>query len=453
MFDSLTARLGRIIRDLGSEARLTEAGIDEVLRDVRVSLLEADVALPVVRELVEQIRARAVGAEVLRSLTPGQAVVKIVRDELIRVLGSESSALRLHGQAPVVVLLAGLQGAGKTTSAAKLGRWLNGQKARRILLAGCDTYRPAALEQLKQLARENGLECFEGAPGQSPVAIASAALQLARARLADILIVDSAGRLHVDGEMMAEIRQLHEVLHPSDTLFVMDSMMGQDAVHAAAAFAAAIPLTGVILTKVDGDSRGGAALSARHVTGAPILFIGTGEKTDELAPFHPDRMASRVLGMGDVLGLIEQVERSTDREQGERLASKVMKGAGFDLADFRDQLRQMQGMGGLAGMMEKLPLAQPLPGAAAARFNDREIVRLEAIINSMTPAERRRPDIINGSRKKRIAAGSGTQIQDVNRLLKQFRQMQTMMKRLTRKGGMARMMRALGSGAPRGFRR
>ncbi|MBI2994987.1 MAG: signal recognition particle protein [Gammaproteobacteria bacterium] len=453
MFDNLTARLARIIRDLGSEARLTEADIDAVLRDVRVSLLEADVALPVVRDLIEHIRARAVGAEVLRSLTPGQAVVKIVRDELIQVLGGTASELRLEGQAPVVVLLAGLQGAGKTTTAAKLGRWLIGRKTRRILLAGCDTYRPAAPEQLKLLAGENGLECFVGAPGQSPVAIASAALQLAHARLAEVLIVDSAGRLHVDEEMMAEIRQLHEVLRPSDTLFVVDSMLGQDAVNAAASFSSSVPLSGIILTKVDGDSRGGAALSVRHVTGVPILFIGTGERVEELAPFHPDRMASRILGMGDVLTLIEQVERGADREKSEQIARKVIKGAGFDLTDFRDQLRRMRSLGGLAGMIEKLPLAQFLPGSAAAQFNDRELVRLESIINSMTPAERGRPEIINGSRKKRIAAGSGTQIQDVNRLLKQFQQMQTVMKRLTRKGGMARMMRTLGSGPPRGFRR
>lgn len=453
MFEDLTARLGRIIRDLGGEARLTETHVDAVLRDVRVSLLEADVALAVTRELIEQIRGRALGAEVLRSLTPGQAVVRIVRDELIRVLGADAAELHLGGASPAVMLLAGLQGSGKTTSAAKLGRWLKREKGLRVMLASCDIYRPAAVEQLKRLAAESSLEWIEGAPGQRPEEIAAEALRLARARLTDVLIVDSAGRLHVDEQMMAEVGRLHSILNPTDTLFVVDSLMGQDAVNAAAAFGSSVPLTGIILTKVDGDSRGGAALSARHVTGKPILFIGTGEKADELQQFHPERIASRILGMGDVLSLIEDVERSTDRKKSARLAQKVMKGAGFDLADFRDQLRQMQGMGGLAGLIDKLPPAQSLPPAVAAQLNDRELVRLEAIINSMTPAERRRLEIVNGSRKRRIAAGSGTQIQDVNRLLKQFRQMQTMMKRLTRKGGMAGMMRALGGNPSRGFRR
>ena len=453
MFEHLTTRLSRIVRELGGEARLTQAHVDAVLRDVRVTLLEADIALPVTRELIEQIRKRALGAEVLRSLTPGQAVVRIVRDELIRVLGTDAAALHLVGVAPAVLVLAGLQGSGKTTSAAKLGRWLKREKSLRVMLAGCDIYRPAAVEQLRMLANDNGLEWYEAPPGQTPEEIAAAAFRVARARLVDVLIIDSAGRLHVDEPMMAEIRRLHSILNPSDTLFVVDSLMGQDAVNTAAAFNALIPLTGLILTKVDGDGRGGAALSARQVTGKPILFIGTGEKADELQLFHPERIASRILGMGDMLSLIEDVERGAETEEGARLARKAMKGSGFDLGDFRDQLRQMRGMGGMAGLMEKLPFAQSLPPAAASQLNDRELVRLVAIINSMTPAERRRPDIINGSRKRRIAAGSGTQIQDVNRLLKQFRQLQTVMKRLTRKGGMARMPRALGGGAPPGFRR
>jgi len=453
MFDNLTGRLSRVLKELRGQARLTEDNIAEALREVRMALLEADVALPVVREFIEHVRTRALGQDVKSSLTPGQAVIKIVQEELIALMGGESAALNLSVTPPAVILMAGLQGAGKTTTTAKLGRWLREQHKKRVLVASCDIHRPAAIEQLRVLAGENSLDFFPAEAGRSAEDIAAGALDRARKQFFDVLIIDTAGRLHVDEAMMEEIRRVHAGVNPSDTVFVVDSMMGQDAVNAAHAFNEALPLTGVILTKADGDARGGAALSVRHVTGKPILFMGTGEKTSELSPFYPDRVASRILGMGDMLSLIEEIESKTDKDKAEKLARKIKKGKGFDLEDFRDQLIQMRGMGGMAGLLDKMPGMQNLPAGAAAQVDDKQFVRLEAIINSMTPQERRFPAVINGSRKKRIAGGSGTQIQDVNRLLKQHKQMQKMMKKF-KKGGMQNMLRNLGGGGniPGNFR-
>ena len=451
MFENLTGRFSRIIQQLRGHARLTEDNVAEAMRDVRRALLEADVALPVVKAFIERVESKALGREVATSLSPGQAVVKIVQDELIHLMGDGQASLNLSVAPPAVILMAGLQGAGKTTTVAKLGNWCRDQHGKSVVVASCDIYRPAALEQLRVLAEDNGLEYFPADSRQKPVDIAKAALKHARARFADVLIVDSAGRLHIDEEMMAEIQHIHGALDPSDTLFLVDSMMGQDAVNAARAFNDALDLTGVILTKVDGDARGGAALSVRHVTGKPIVFLGTGEKTSELSLFHPDRIASRILGMGDVLSLIEEVESKTDQEKAKKIARKLKKGRGFDLDDYRDQVRQMQRMGGLGGLLDKMPGMQQMPANLAGQ--EREMGKMVAIINSMTPGERRFPAVINGSRKKRIASGSGTQIQDVNRLLKQFSRMQKMVKKLSKKGGMENMMRTLESNMPRGFRR
>ncbi len=451
MFENLTGRFSRIIQQLRGHARLTEDNVAEAMRDVRRALLEADVALPVVKAFIERVESKALGREVATSLSPGQAVVKIVQDELIHLMGDEQASLNLSVAPPAVILMAGLQGAGKTTTVAKLGNWCRDQHGKSVVVASCDIYRPAALEQLRVLAEDNGLEYFPADSRQKPVDIAKAALKHARSRFADVLIVDSAGRLHIDEEMMAEIQHIHGALDPTDTLFLVDSMMGQDAVNAARAFNDALDLTGVILTKVDGDARGGAALSVRHVTGKPIVFLGTGEKTSELSLFHPDRIASRILGMGDVLSLIEEVESKTDQEKAKKIARKLKKGRGFDLDDYRDQVRQMQRMGGLGGLLDKMPGMQQMPANLAGQ--EREMGKMVAIINSMTPGERRFPAVINGSRKKRIASGSGTQIQDVNRLLKQFSRMQKMVKKLSKKGGMENMMRTLESNMPRGFRR
>ena len=452
MFEDLTGRFSRIVQQLRGHARLTEDNVAATMRDVRMALLEADVALPVVRAFIERVESKALGTEVSASLTPGQAVVKIVQDELVHLMGEQQSSLNLSVPPPAVILMAGLQGAGKTTTVAKLGKWCRDKHNKSVVVTSCDVYRPAALEQLRVLAHENELEYFPADPQQQPVDIAETALKHARSRFADVLIVDSAGRLHIDEEMMAEIQRIHEVLNPSDTLFLVDSMMGQDAVNAAQAFNDALDLTGVILTKADGDARGGAALSVRHVTGKPILFLGTGEKTSDLSLFHSDRIASRILGMGDMLSLIEEVEQKTDQEKAKKIARKLKKGKGFDLNDFRDQVRQMQSMGGLSGLMDKMPGMQQLPAGIGGQ--ERELGKIEAMINSMTPGERRFPAVINGSRKKRIASGSGTQVQDINRLLKQFNRMQKMMKKLTRKGGMENMVRAMGGNMQqRGFRR
>ena len=450
MFENLSGRFSRIIQQLRGHARLTEDNLKDATRDVRRALLEADVALPVVQAFIERVESKALGRDVAASLTPGQAVVKIVQDELTHLMGDGQASLNLSVAPPAVILMAGLQGAGKTTTVAKLGNWCRDKHGKSVMVASCDIYRPAALEQLRVLAEQNGLDHFPADSRQKPVDIAKAALKHARARFTDVLIVDTAGRLHIDEEMMAEIQRIHGALNPSDTLFLVDSMMGQDAVNAASAFNDALDLTGVILTKVDGDARGGAALSVRHVTGKPILFLGTGEKTSELSLFHPDRIASRILGMGDVLSLIEEVEAKTDQEKAKKIARKLKKGRGFDLVDFRDQIRQMQNMGGLGGLIDKMPGMQQMPANLAGQ--EREMAKMEAVINSMTPGERRFPAVINGSRKKRIASGSGTQIQDINRLLKQFSRMQKMMKKLSKKGGMENMMRTLQGNMPRGFR-
>ena len=448
MFENLSERLGGVLDQMRGRGRLTEDNIKDTLREVRMALLEADVALPVVKAFVEQVRERAVGKEVLKSLTPGQAFVKIVHDALVDVFGAQPAGLNLNVQPPAVILLAGLQGAGKTTSAAKLARYLGEREHRKVMLVSTDVYRPAAIDQLERLAGEVGAISFRP-QSTDPAAITRAALEEARRRLIDVLIIDTAGRLHVDAEMMDEVRRVHALAAPVETLFVADALSGQDAAKSAAAFGEALALTGVILTKADGDSRGGAALSVRHVTGQPIKFLGVGEKTTALEPFHADRIASRILGMGDVLSLVEDVQRTVDHAEAEKLARKLKKG-GFDLEDFRTQLQQMQQMGGLGAMLDKLPGAGRLPAGARDQLDDSVLKRQMAIIGSMTPHERRRPAIINGSRRRRIAAGSGTQVQDVNRLLKQFTQMQKMMKKVN-KGGMAKLMRGLGGRLPPGM--
>ena len=440
MLDTLTSRLSGLIRNLRGQARLTEDNIADALREVRMALLEADVALPVVKDFIAHVKARALGREVMASLTPGQALIQVVHEELTRLMGGSHAALNLATTPPAVILLAGLQGSGKTTTAAKLARLLKEQK-KKVLLASCDVYRPAAIEQLRQLARGLEVDFFEAPAGARPVAIASAALDYGRKHYHDVLIVDTAGRLAIDQEMMDEIRALHEVLHPIETLFVVDAMQGQDAVNVARAFNEALPLTGIVLTKLDGDARGGAALSVVSVTGKPIKFVGVSEKPTGLEPFHPERMASRVLGMGDVLSLIEAARRQVDEAKAAKLARKLKSGKGFDLEDFRDQLRQMEKMGGLSALLEKLPgqLAEAAKGQA---IDDRLLRRVEGIINSMTPEERANPAIIKASRKRRIAAGAGVQVQEVNRLLKQFEDMQKMMKSLS-KGGLGKMLRGM----------
>jgi len=447
MFDSLTDRLGRTLKALRGQGRLTEENIKDALRDVRMALLEADVALPVVRDFINQVRERAVGKDVLESLTPGQALIGVVHDELVALMGQSNEDLNLNVPPPAVILMAGLQGAGKTTTVAKLARFLKERRKKSVLVASCDIYRPAAIEQLKTLAGEVGALFHPSDTGQDPVAIAKAAVESARGQFIDVLLIDTAGRLHIDAAMMDEIQRLHAAVQPVETLFVVDSMTGQDAANTAKAFNDALPLTGVILTKADGDARGGAALSVRHITGKPIKFLGIGEKTEALEPFYPDRLASRILGMGDILSLVEQAERSLDRGQAEKMAAKLKKGKGFDLEDFREQVQQMRKMGGVASLLDKLPGMGNVPDEVKGQLNDKEFIRTEAIINSMTSEERRSPAIIKGSRKRRIAAGSGTQVQDVNRLLKQFEQMQRMMKTLS-KGGLGRLMKGLGGKFP-----
>jgi signal recognition particle subunit SRP54 len=456
MFDNLAERLTHTLKRVSGKARLSEENIGEALREVRTALLEADVALDVVKSFVERVRVRAIGAEVAQSLTPGQALVKLVHDELVTLMGEANDALNLATTPPAVVLMAGLQGAGKTTTVAKLARLLTERQRKKVAVVSTDVYRPAAIEQLATLAAEVHATFVPSSTDEAPLEIAARALAEARTKFVDVLIVDTAGRLAIDEAMMEEIRQLHAALHPIETLFVVDAMTGQDAAVTAKAFADVLPLTGVVLAKVDGDARGGAALSVRAVTGKPIKFLGTGERTDGLEPFHPDRIASRILGMGDVLSLIEEAERKVDRAKAERLARKIRKGQAFDLEDFREQLNQMSNMGGLSSMLDKLPGMSQLPPAAQAQLNDGQFRQMGVIIDSMTVQERRYPDLINGSRKRRIASGSGTQIQDVNRLLKQHKQMQKMMKKVTRKGGMARMMRQVsnlkgaGGRGPRG---
>ena len=449
MFKTLSDRLSQTFKRIGGKSRLDEQGIKDALREVRIALLEADVALPVVKDFIDQVRERALGQEVLGSLTPSQALIKIVHDELVTVMGAANETLNLEAAPPVVVLVAGLQGAGKTTTIAKLARLLKERQSKKVMVVSCDVYRPAAIEQLKTLAEQVGVDFQPSTTDTKPVDIAKDAVTAARAAAIDVLLVDTAGRLHIDAEMMAEIQSIHGAITPHETLFVVDSMTGQDAANTAKAFNDALPLTGVVLTKTDGDARGGAALSVRHITGKPVKFIGAGEKTDALEPFHPDRIASRILGMGDVLSLVEEVERKVDQDEARKLAAKLKKGRGFDLVDFRSQLEQMQNMGGLGSMMDKLPGMGAIPDSVKNKVDDGKTRQLVAIINSMTPQERRFPDIIRGSRKRRIARGSGTQIQDVNRLFKQFNQMQKMMKKMS-KGGMSKMMKKMQSRLPPG---
>ncbi|MCK9534403.1 MAG: signal recognition particle protein [Pseudomonas sp.] len=451
MFDNLSDRLAQTLRHVTGKARLSEDNIKDTLREVRMALLEADVALPVVKDFVNSIRDRAIGVEVSRSLSPGQAFIKIVQAELERLMGEANEDLALNATPPAVILMAGLQGAGKTTTVAKLARFLKERKKKSVMVVSADIYRPAAIKQLETLANEVGVVFFPSDISQKPQDIATAAIKEAKLKFIDVVLVDTAGRLAIDSEMMAEITQLHAAINPIETLFVVDAMTGQDAANTAKAFNDALPLTGVVLTKVDGDARGGAALSVRAITGKPIKFLGMGEKTDALEAFHPDRIASRILGMGDVLSLIEQAEQTIDKDKAEKLSKKLKKGKGFDLEDFRDQLQQMNKMGGMGGLLEKMPnmgnmnLAQ-MGGAQGVA--EKQFKQMESIINSMTPAERRDPEIISGSRRRRIAMGSGTQVQDVGRLIKQHKQMQKMMKKFTTKGGMSKMMRGLGGMMP-----
>ncbi len=452
MFENLSKRLSDTINKLRGRGRLSEENIREALREVRIALLEADVALPVVQALIERVKARAIGQEVLQSLSPGQTLIKIVNDELVAVMGARNEDLNLNCPAPAVILMAGLQGSGKTTTTGKLARLLRERKKKRVMVVSCDVYRPAAIEQLKTVAGQVEATFFESTPEQRPLDIARAALEAAKRSLADVLIVDTAGRLAIDQAMMTEVAELHRALQPIETLFVVDSMTGQDAANTAKAFAEALPLTGVILTKTDGDARGGAALSVRYLTGRPIKFMGAGEKLDALEPFHPDRVASRILGMGDVMSLIEDVTRKADQDTMEKLAKKVVSGKKFDLSDMRDQLQQMQGMGGMAQLMDKMPMLPKIddPSAVGA-MGDKEVRKMIAIINSMTKKERRFPDLLNGSRRARIAKGSGTHPSDVNKLMKQYMTMEKMMKKLSG-GGMRGMLRALkGLGGGGGF--
>jgi len=450
MFDQLTARLSATLESLRGRGRITEDNIAQALRDTRIALLEADVALPVVKSFIESVKAQALGAAVAESLTPGQAFIGILHGELIALMGGAGAGFALRAQPPVVVLLAGLQGTGKTTTAAKLARLLIERERKRVLLASTDVRRPAAMLQLERLAGQVHAEYFPAEPGATPEAIATAALARARNGVFDVLILDTAGRLHVDQELMNEVQRIDAAVGSSERLFVVDAMAGQDAVNAARAFGAALDLTGIILTKADGDARGGAALSVRQITGKPIVFIGVGEKTDALEPFDPARMASRILGMGDVVSLIEQAHRQVDGEEAARLARKVVKGQSFDMADLRGQLEQLQRMGGVGALLDKLPGAMMKKGAVPAAQGDRDLRRQIAIINSMTPAERRNPGIVDGSRRRRIAGGSGVQVQDVNRLLKQFQEMQRLMKSM--KGGrLKRLLGAFKGGFPPGF--
>jgi len=443
MLDNLTQRLARVAKQIRGEARLTEANVADALREVRMALLEADVALPVVKEFVARVREKALGEEVIGSLTPGQALVGVVHRELAALMGGEAESLNLAVAPPAVILMAGLQGSGKTTTVGKLAKLLKEGLRKKPLVVSCDVYRPAAIQQLETLAGEARVDWFPSAVGQKPVEIARAAVEHARTHYHDVLLVDTAGRLAIDEAMMKEIAELATALQPAETLFVVDSMQGQDAVNVAKAFNEALPLTGIVLTKLDGDARGGAALSVRRITGRPIKFAGVSEKLDGLEPFHPERMAARILGMGDILSLVEEVRRGVDEVEAQKLAAKLKRGKGFDLEDFKGQVRQMKKMGGLASLVDKLPAHIAQAAQSAPQLADgRALARIEGIINSMTPAERAKPELIKASRKRRIAAGAGVPVQEVNRLLKQFDEMQKMMKQM-QKGGLARMMRAM----------
>lgn len=457
MFNSLTEGLTRVFQSITGQGRLTEENLQEPLRQIRRALLEADVALPVIKDFLADIQTKAINEQseildkdVLRKLSPGQAFVKIVHDELVALMGSANETLSLNVQPPAVVLMAGLQGSGKTTTAAKLARWLKESQKKSVMVASCDIYRPAAIKQLEMLAHDVNVEFFPSDTSQSPIAIAQQAIIAAKQKLMDVLIIDTAGRLHIDAEMMQEIKDIYAAIKPVETLFVVDSMTGQDAAKTAQEFNQALPLTGVILTKTDGDARGGAALSIRKITGKPIKFIGVGEKTDALQPFYPDRIASRILGMGDVLSLVEQVEQKIDRDKAEKMAQKIQKGKRFTLEDYREQILQMNNMGGITGLLDKIPGMGMIPSAAKDKINDKMFSRSLAIIDSMTIKERRKPELINGSRKRRIANGSGATIQDVNRILKQHEQMEKMMKKMSGKGGMLKMMRTMKHMLPQG---
>ena len=443
MFTHLSERLNKVIKNLTGQGRLTEDNIKDTLRDIRIALLEADVALSVAIAFIHDIQAKAIGKEVLESLSPGQVLIKLVHDELVAMMGEINEELNLKTQAPAVVLMAGLQGSGKTTTVAKLAKWLKISQNKSVLVASTDIYRPAAIDQLATLAKTIDVEFFPSHASQQPIDIALQAIQMAKNKVIDVVLIDTAGRLHIDEQMMAEIKGLHAAIQPIETLFVVDSMTGQDAANTAKAFNDALPLTGVILTKADGDAKGGAALSIRYITGKPIKFIGTGEKIDALEAFHPDRIASRILGMGDILTLVEEAERNIDKAKAEKFAKKIKKGKSFDLEDFRDQLKQIHSMGGVMGIMNKLPGINQLPQQVKDQFNDKKLVEIEAIINSMTHKERRFPDRIKNSHKRRIATGSGTSVQAINQLLKQFDHMQKMMKKVAKKGGMMKLMRGL----------
>ncbi len=450
MFEGLSERLSKSLKAMAGKSRLSEENIRDTLREVRMALLEADVALlPVVKSFTEAVKQRAIGFEVAQSLTPGQAFLKIVQDELQTTMGSANESLNLNAQPPVIIMVAGLQGAGKTTSVAKLARFLIERERKKVSVVSADVYRPAAIKQLETLAAEVGARFEPSAADEKPVDIVNRALDSARINFSDVLLVDTAGRLAIDEVMMDEIKSLHAAVNPLETLFVVDAMTGQDAANTAKAFGEALPLTGIILTKVDADTRGGAALSVRSVTGKPIKFLGVGEKTEALDPFHPDRLASRILGMGDMLSLIEEAERPVDKKKAQKLAKQVQKGGRFDLEDFRDQLQQMRNMGGISNMLDKLPGMGNMAQMAQQNVDNKQFVVMEAMINSMTPKERRNPDLISGSRKRRITLGSGTQVQDLNRLLKQHKQMQKMMKKM-KGGGMQKMMRGLGGMRPPG---
>ena len=443
MFDNLQDRLTSSLRSITGKSRITDDNIQKTLREVRKALLEADVALPVVKDFIAQVRSTALGSQISKALNPGQQFLKIVEGELVKIMGEANESLNLNAQPPAVILMAGLQGAGKTTSVAKLARFLKEREKKKVLVVSADIYRPAAIAQLETLAGEVDVGFFPSTADQKPVAIAKGAIDHAKKQFFDVVIVDTAGRLHIDQELMTEIQDVHAAIKPVETLFVIDAMIGQDAVNTAKAFNDALPLTGVILTKADGDARGGAALSVRHVTGKPIKFLGMGEKVDALEPFHPERIASRILGMGDVMSLIEEAEQKVDKAKAEKLVKKVQKGQKFDLEDLRDQLQQMANMGGMSSMLEKLPGMGNMAQMAEQANVGKQFKQMEAIISSMTPAERRNPELLNGSRKRRITMGSGTDIQDLNRLLKQHKQMAKMMKKM-KGGGMSKMMRGLG---------
>ncbi len=451
MFENLTDKLGKVLRNITGTAKISEENIKDTLQEVRKALLEADVAFDVTKEFIDKVKAKLIGEKIDSELSPSQFFIKVVNDELTSLMGDTHETLELKVQSPAVILMAGLQGSGKTTTVAKLARHLQETQKKQVMVTSCDIYRPAAIEQLETVASQVGAEFFPSHVNEKPVAIAKAALDAAKRSHKDVLIVDTAGRLHIDADMMQEIKAIHHALSPAETLFIVDSMTGQDAANSAKAFNEALPLTGIILTKIDGDARGGAALSIRCITGKPIKFLGVGEKLDALEPFYPDRIASRILGMGDMLSLIEEIERKVDKKKAEQLARKISKKQGFDLEDFREQLKQMTNMGGLSSMMEKLPGMAAIPKEAMSKINDKQLIHSIALINSMTPKERRYPNLIQGSRKRRIASGAGLQIQDLNRLLKQFLQMQKMLKKFSSKGGMMRMMRGLQGRLPPGM--